>query len=414
MQIDSEAPKTVHQQDPHLAIPPFSSFPSYYDSYPVSREEEVNLLDYGRLIWRHRFKIILFTLMVTLLTYVYSLTIPKKYQAEATIAPVLASSGGGFSALLNQARALPLIGGQLGGLTQNTQQTAQFKNILTSRVLIGGVIQDLHLMPVLFRDQWDVTKNNWRSNDANQIPQIEDGAEMMRGGILKVEDDPGSGLLKIQVRYTDPQLVANIANHFVVRLQDYITNNGLTVAKRNRIFVEGQLQKNKIHLLELSKKLSQFYTVNQVSSVQSKLDVDVGKLESLPKTFEEFRRDLKEVEEKKKTVADVLTETEQSGIVKNVPAQVYLQYLTLQRELLGQANALLLQQYELSKIEESKEDLAFQVIDKAITPRGSFYPNIRLNAQIAFVGGLFLSIFLVFFYEYIQKMREKEKNRALK
>ncbi len=408
MQIDSEHSKTIPGDDSGFSSPPFPIPSFYYDWQKKAEDDEINLLDYGRMLYNHKLKIACFTLLLTLITFWISSKSPKLYQAEVALTPI-SSGRGGLSALLTQANSIPVIGSQLAGLGGNDQQTQQFKNILNSRTLIEGVIEDLHLMPVLFENQWDVSKNNWKYNNAEQIPRIEDGVGVIQSKVLKVAEDKKTGLLKIVVTFKDPQLTASIANHFVVRLQDYITTNNLTTAKRNRQFIEIQLQKNKVDFLEFSKKLSEFYTNNRISSVQSTINVDVGKSEILPKTFEEFRQHLSILEQQKERSDAHLLRLNQKGVVENVPAQVYLQYVTLQRELLTNTNALLMQQYELAKIEESKEDLAFQVIDKALVPRGPSFPKVRQNTLIAFIGGLFFSIFLTFSIEHFRKLSENKK-----
>lgn len=409
MQVDSENSKATPRHEPSFINSPIPSSPYYYD-FHVNSEEEVSLLDYWRVIRKRKFKIVLFALIVALITFFISLKMPKKYEAEVSITPVASSSGGGISSLMSQANSIPFIGGQLGSLSGESQKTMQFMTILGSRTLTEGVIQDLNLMPILFKDQWDELKKNWKFDDASKIPHLEDAAALMMTKIIKIVEAKKTGLIKVTVRLSDPHLATVIANHYIVRLQDFITHNSLTVAKRNRLFVEAQLQKNKIDYLEFSKKLSEFYTANQISSVQSKLDVEVGKLETVPKTFEEFREKLNDLEQQKDKSKIQLTDAERTGLVRNVPAQVYLQYLTLQRELLGRTNALLLQQYEMAKIEEAKEDLAFQMIDKAITPRSPVFPNIRKNVVVAFFGGLIFSIFIAFFLEYIEKLKAKEKS----
>lgn len=126
---------------------------------------------------------------------------------------------------------------------------------------------------------------------------------------------------------------------------------------------------------------------------------------------EAFREQLGQLEEEKKKVGEKLAEAENS-VVHNVPSQVYLQYLTLQRELLGKVNALLTQQYEMAKIEEAREDLSFNIIDSAVAPVHPSKPKRLLIVGVAFVGGLFLSIFVAFFLEYVQKMKAIEKESS--
>ena len=92
--------------------------------------------------------------------------------------------------------------------------------------------------------------------------------------------------------------------------------------------------------------------------------------------------------------------------VQDVPQQVYLQYLTLRQELLGRMNALLTQQYEMAKIEESKEDLSFQVIDWARVPLRKDRPKRAQIVASAFILSAFISVLYLFFRDYWNKLRK--------
>lgn len=86
---------------------------------------------------------------------------------------------------------------------------------------------------------------------------------------------------------------------------------------------------------------------------------------------------------------------------------VGLEYARLKRDALIQQKVfeLLTQQFELAKIEEAKDDVTFQVIDTAIPPEKKIKPKRALNIVLAAVGSLFLSIFLVFILEYLERQR---------
>jgi uncharacterized protein involved in exopolysaccharide biosynthesis len=94
--------------------------------------------------------------------------------------------------------------------------------------------------------------------------------------------------------------------------------------------------------------------------------------------------------------------------VLNVPGQVYLQFLNLNRDLIARTFALLTQQYELAKIDEAKEDLAFQVIDKAEVKVRPSSPNLVLNLSIGLTTGIFLGIFFAYFSEYFERLKKAE------
>ncbi|MFO1518603.1 MAG: Wzz/FepE/Etk N-terminal domain-containing protein [bacterium] len=401
-------------------VMPAPPYPPPYGWYqvPYGGEEEVSLLDYFRVIKKHIGKIILITLLLTGIGTAACFWITKKYQAEVAIMPLTQSSGGGgLAALASQFSSIPMVGGQLSGLAGlagGSQKSGQIMSILKSRTFIENIINQFDLMKTsLYKGRWDAQKNEWKPDYFGKTPVMEDAVKKFRKKVLSVEDDKKTSLIKIDVELSDPELAAKVANRIIVELQDFISHNQLTVAKRNRVFIEEQLQKNKMDLLESGKKLNQFYSNNRVSSVQPQMDVNIGKIEGPPKTFEEFRTELSGLNSKGDELASQLTEEEKKGVVHGVPSQVYLQYLTLQRELLGRVNGLLTQQYELAKIEEAKEDLTFQVIDKAVTPVRPSWPKKSIIIPLSFFGALFTAVFFAFFLEYLRKLKETEKKRQI-
>jgi len=394
------------------AMPPY---PYPYPWGPGSAvEEEVSLLDYWKVIRKRKMRILLGTFLCTLLGILSCFVMPKKYEALATIMPPSQTGGGGgLAALASQASSIPGVGDMLSGLGgAGAQKSAQLVNFLKSRTLTEQVIHQLNLMPILFKKKWDPQTQSFKAGWLGGIPTLEDGVKAMQKKIVKVSDEKKTGLIKIQVTMKDPVMAAAVANRMLVELQDFIEKNSLTVAKRNRIFIEEQLRENKVQLLEAGKKLNQFYNSNRISSVQPQLDVDIGKILDTPKPLEEIRASLAQLQQQAQDMDQKIRSEEKSGVVANVPSQVYLQYLTLQRELLGRVNMLLVQQYEMAKIEEAKEDLSFQVIDKAVVPIKPASPIPALNVAIGLMAGLFLSVLYSFFLEYVEKLKKLEASKA--
>ena len=141
-----------------------------------------------------------------------------------------------------------------------------------------------------------------------------------------------------------------------------------------------------------------------VSSVKSTIDVSVES-NQISNTDQAIISDVHEqVEMLRKNKEDI-----ESKIVKGVPQQVYLQYLTLRRNLLTQINTLLTQQCEIAKIEEAKDELAFQVIDPARVPEKRSKPKRKQMVMMVFVSSLFLSVFTAFFMEYLEKIKQQIK-----
>jgi len=62
----------------------------------------------------------------------------------------------------------------------------------------------------------------------------------------------------------------------------------------------------------------------------------------------------------------------------------------------------------MAKISESKEDVTFQVIDPPQVPEIRSWPKRKLIVVVSFMGSFFLAIFVVFFMEFIKKLKSEQ------
>lgn len=362
-------------------------------------EEEINLLDYWRVLKKRRWVLLAIVSAITLVSIVYALLATKLYQAKVTLMPL-----GNQTSPLQQSALAGLLGGMGGGSTG-----AQLVAILNSRTLAERVIDRLGLQKEFFPKLWDENRQDWRDDDPKRRPTPEALVKKLSGG-LQITEDKKNSTIAVSYNAQQPELTAKVANGAIEELARYLAESALTSAKRNRIFIEKQLEQNKVQLLEAGKELARFYEEKKISSSDPRTDVDVSVTDptaflgpQLSETSPELKKLLTEKERLDQTVRGAL-------VVKDVPEQVYLQYLTQSHSLLGQINALLTQQYEMAKIEEAKEDISFSVIDWARVPEKMFKPKRRQIVMTAFAMSLFLAIFTAFFLEYIERMRGEGKN----
>jgi len=297
--------------------------------------DEINLLDYLEVVKKRKKSITILVAVVTLATIVASLLMPKYYMAEAVILPIQSSQTDRFSSLAS------LVGMGGGGVIKPAQQLMV---LLQSYTLAERMVKKYKLMP--------------------EKGQSLHSAVVDLLGHVQFENDEITGVIKIQAEYKDPKFSAKMANRYVESLQDFIRERSFTSARKNKLFVKGQLIKNKRELLNAGTELGEFY--KRGSSVGSKIDVFVGEddvsVEEVPDLGLEVLDEelIENVVEKKKD--------DGSMYVRGVSQQVYYQYLSAHRSSLAQLNALLVQQYEMAKIEEVKDNLAFQIVDSARVP----------------------------------------------
>lgn len=369
--------------------------------------------------------------VVTVVTVVVSLLLPKHYIARAVIMPLGARSGGGLAALAGQLGGMDSLVG-LGGVGSQTP-AQQFLALLKTRTLAEKIIKSGNLLPRFF------------PKDSNQNFRVDERSVKFLCSRMQFREDKKGGIIEVSAEFEDPKLAADVANEYVSGLQEFVNENSFTVSKRNRIFIGKQLEENKRGLLEAGKDLSAFYKGDKISSIESHIDIpitknDTPKSKRLPSENvlnkennikEQLQLKLEQLQNKKEEIVSVLHSPQVDGtyflnpaaglannvssavddekFVKNVPQQVYLQYLTLHRSLLVQINTLLTQQYEMAKINEMKDELAFQVIDPARVPEQRSSPKRALMVMFAFAVSSVLSTFGVVLLENIKRTKQNIK-----
>jgi uncharacterized protein involved in exopolysaccharide biosynthesis len=367
-----------------------------------NRCDELNLLEYWKVIKKHRWLIGGVVSITTLLAIIMSLSMPNHYKSTAVIMPIGKSGGGGMLAALassGQLGGLSSMAG-LGGVVGGQSPSQQFMALLRTRTLAEEVINRFNLIPVMF---------NGKVIDPNSSkgPKMEDGTKALSPAYVTFVDDKKGGTITIGAEFKDPKLAADVANGYVEGLQKFINGNLLTVAKRNRIFIEQQLEYNKRALLEAGKELNEFYQGKKVSSVEGKVDVSVKNNDIDAPQGEQIEKEDVEIQldvlKKKK---DAL---EEKMMVKSVPQQVYLQYLALRKNLLTQINGLLTSQYEMAKIEEAKDEPAFETIDPARVPERKSKPKRSQIVIVAFIASLLAGVFVSFFMEYFNRLKAQNE-----
>ncbi|HCX90599.1 MAG TPA: hypothetical protein DHT43_08840 [Deltaproteobacteria bacterium] len=328
------------------------------------------------------------------------------------------SSGGNLSSALQNLGSLPFVGGMVPGI--GGASASKLVTVLNSRTLAEDVIHALNLTRIFFKDKKD------------KPPSLEDAVESLTD-ITKIADDKKGGVISISVEYKDPKIAADIANHYTTVLQKFINENTLSMAKRNRIFIEDQLEKVKRELKEAEEAMKSFQTDKKIVAIDAQTEAAIRVLADLKaqitarevqmgvmKQFStaanpdvlrikdelrELRKQLTMVESKRGN-----PETMALPSLSESPA-LGLQYIRLKREALIQEKVfeLLTQQYEMARIDEAKEDITFQVIDRAIPSEKRIKPKRRQMVMLAGAVSLFAGVFLVFFLEYAANLKEPKE-----
>lgn len=390
-------------------------------------EDQISLFEILRALLKRKRIIIATAIVVTIASVAFNLSKPNLYTASATLMPVEKNQGSSLSALLGS------MGGGLGMLAAQAGMGGggaadKFVTLLQTRSMAETIISKYKLMPVLFKDSWDVEEQRWKEpslkfgaeRKVGAGPTMEEGVKALRLA-TSIKADKKSGVVTISVTTWDPEISAKVANVFVDELDAYLKSNALSTAKRNRLFIEDQLKKAQAEMADNELAMKDFQQKNRVVALDAQAEASVkaysdfkarviaaevelrilenASIEGDPRTA--LKR--QEIAELNKQLAEIEGGKETGPILSFQKApSLGLSYARLQRELLvrGKVLELLTQQYEMAKIQEAQEDISFQLLDQAIAPEKKSAPKRTLNVLMALLGSLLLGALLALVIEF--------------
>ncbi|HBN08153.1 MAG TPA: hypothetical protein DD435_05745 [Cyanobacteria bacterium UBA8530] len=395
-------------------------------------EDEIDFLEVAGTLWKGRLLIAAFTAAGATLSGLVSLTMPNVYTATATIMPMDSSTDRLSSAM----SALGALGGlaSQAGVNLKGSVSDKFVALLKSRTVTDNVVTRHRLMPVLFADRWDKSRSAWKTPSRTWFsspeaagPTAHDAYRFMKKTI-KASADPKTGLISINVDFENPQVAADIANDYVIELNAFLQNNSFSSAKRNRDFLQNQVNGVLHELGGLANSLKLFQEKNKLVSLDAQTEAAVQAYAALKAqlTAKEMELTLQansvstedvqlsglkqEIVQLKDKIGAIESGSS-GGLVsfKDAP-KLGMQFAELKRDLLVKQNVfeLLTQQLELAKLDEAKETLSFQVVDRAIAPDHKSKPNRFMSLLFAAFASFMASGALLLVLDARRKHLAKE------
>ena len=377
-------------------------------SLETGTEEEINLLELLLVLARNWRMIVGVPIVVAIITAIYSLLLPNIYTAKAMI--LSNDEGGGMmSTMLAQMGGLASLAGGMGGATKADLYIA----IMKSETVKDSLIDRFKLM--------ELYKAKLRTSVYNAL----DGKSVISSG-------KKDGIITIAVSDKDPKLAAEIANAYVEELGKRAIKLGMTGAGMNRVFLEERLVKAKVDLAAAENTLKSFQTKNKamavtdqakatlegVARLRAELVAQEVQLAVLKRQFTEESQDVKRASATIANLRSQIARMEGSASEGSMPGvgampQLGQEYMRLMREFKIQESLveLLTKQYEMTKLNEAKDVVPFQVFQTARVPELKSKPKRSIMVILATVTSGFLMIFLAFIREYASKMNDEDRKR---
>jgi tyrosine-protein kinase Etk/Wzc len=384
-------------------------------------EKEINWVDLFKLIPKSKKMLASILIAGFVLVTFYNIIATPLYKSEVTLMPLSGDQNDSLRMISNSG-TLQMLTGFVGNISTK-MYSDKFMNILKSRTVSERVINSTNLLPKLFPKEWDDKNLRWKK--PAKLPLLaSNGIDMMLKEIAKVRET-SEGLIRLTVIFEDPGLAQAIAEQYVAELQNFINQNTLTLAKKNRIFLEQQIVNKKVELAKAEEDLQKFQSENKLVSLDTQAEMTVRtsanlKAEILSREYQlamlkkssglgnmEAQRISDEIYELKKQLSNIESGISMKDSLSNKKpmfksiatlADLEVQYVRLKRDalVLEKVYELLNQQYELAKIEEVKGEVSFQIIDRANYPVKKYKPKVLINTFLALIGSFLVGLTVIF------------------
>jgi uncharacterized protein involved in exopolysaccharide biosynthesis len=186
-----------------------------------ARDDEINLMYYWNVLWRHKRLIIGLCAVSVALAAGVSLLLPKYYRAE-TVLIATGSEAGGLGAALS---SIPLAGVLSVGAGIQTS-TDKVLVVLNSRTIAEQVITRFDLLRVFNEDDWDRQKGAWK--DPADPPLLQDAVKRLTEDVVDISTSK-EGAITISVLWKDAKLAADIANQYVASMAQMLNEKAINV-----------------------------------------------------------------------------------------------------------------------------------------------------------------------------------------
>lgn len=160
------------------------------------------------------------------------------YRATTVLAPAVQDRGidlNGFAA--------SSLGGLASGLGLGPRDadTEEALAVLRSREFTERFITSQNLMPELFPSKWNSSARAWRV-DTDHRPTLAEGYKYFNEQIRSISEDRKTGLVTLQIDWTDRQEAAKWANELVDELNAEMRRRAISQADASMEYLEDELR----------------------------------------------------------------------------------------------------------------------------------------------------------------------------
>ena len=350
-------------------------------------DDEISLLDLLQVIVDNLRLLVLGPLSVGILALGFSFLVKPTFTAETSFLPPQQQQGMAASMLAS----LGALGGLAGAATGLKNPADQYVAFLKSNSIEDALIERFKLT-----ERYEAKFKSEARKTLESKVKIASGKD---------------GLITVKVDDTDPQMAADMANAHVQELTKLMGRLAVTEAQQRRQFFEKQLQQTKDKLTQADIALKETgisgdvlkanpqSAVAAVAALQAQVTVQEVKLGAMRGYLAESAPDFKQALTELATLrAQLAKQSQDSSGASKGQGSAQGDYVTKYREYKYQETLfeLFAKQFEMAKIDESREGANIQVLDAAQPPELKSKPQKALIAIIATLATGFALLLFVF------------------
>jgi tyrosine-protein kinase Etk/Wzc len=347
----------------------------------IPDDDAISLLDLLQLIVDNLRLLVLGPLVCGLAALGISFAITPTFMAKTQFLPPQQQQ----SAAVSMLASLGALGGLAGAATGIKSPADQYVAFMKSASVQHALIERFNLI-----DKYETKLKSDARLELNSNIRIASGKD---------------GLISVEVDDKDPKFAADLANAHVEELRELLGRLAVTEAQQRRMFFEKKLEHTKENLLkaELALKASGINSnvlksspssaVEAVARLKAGISVQEVKLGTMRNYLTENSPDFKQALSELSSLKVQLAKAE-----KDEPAtQSASDYVARYREFKYQETMfeLFAKQFELAKVDESREGAVIQVLDIAEPPERKAKPKKAMITIIATVASGFALLLFV-------------------
>jgi len=349
------------------------------------KAEEVSLLDLLQVFADNLRLLVLGPVIAGLLALGITFTIAPTFTASTKFMPPQQQQSGA-AAMLAGLGALGGLAGAAGGLKNPADQYVAF--------LKSNSVQDALIDRFKLIDRFETKFREDTRIALTGSVQIASGKD---------------GLISIDTSDKDPAFAAQLANAYVEELGKLLSRLAVTEAQQRRMFFEKQLNNAKNNLIKAEQVLkssgvnSSVLKANPVAAIEGLAKLKAGitaqeiKVSSMRGYLTEFAPDFKQAQIELSAMRGQMARAEKEE-PEMIAGSGNSDYITKFRDFKYHETLfeLFAKQYEMARLDESREGAVIQVLDIAQTPERKSKPKKALIAMMSALATGFALLMFVF------------------